>query len=104
MYEEEGTFERERNLMKSYYPKKAADIQAAVEDACDHLDYEGSFLYDEYPDRWMLRRMCRDIRETEENTMEAQMVSSEKLEELTEVLLYQEISRRRCRRRRCRGY
>ena len=52
----------------------------------------------------MLRRMCRDIRETEENTMEAQMVSSEKLEELTEVLLYQEISRRRCRRRRCRGY
>ena len=38
------------------------------------------------------RRMCRDIRETEENTMEAQMVSSEKLEELTEVLLYQELS------------
>lgn len=22
LYEEEGTFERERNLMKSYYPKK----------------------------------------------------------------------------------
>ena len=96
LYERENIQEKEFALIRR--------LQERVEQECQLLDYEGSRIYDEYPDRWMLRRMCRDIRETEENTMEAQMVSSEKLEELTEVLLYQEISRRRCRRRRCRGY
>ena len=104
LYSGERMQEREFALMKSYFPDTALKVQEKVEEECQLLDYEGSRIYDEYPDRWMLRRMCRDIRETEENTMEAQMVSSEKLEELTEVLLYQEISRRRCRRRRCRGY
>ena len=103
-YERENIQEKEFALMKSWYPVSVRRLQERVEQECQLLDYEGSRIYDEYPDRWMLRRMCRDIRETEENTMEAQMVSSEKLEELTEVLLYQEISRRRCRRRRCRGY
>lgn len=102
--ERENIQEKEFALMKSWYPESVRRLQERVEQECQLLDYEGSRIYDEYPDRWMLRRMCRDIRETEENTMEVQMVSSEKLEELTEVLLYQEISRRRCRRRRCRGY
>lgn len=104
LYERENIQEKEFALMKSWYPESVRRLQERVEQECQLLDYEGSRIYDEYPDRWMLRRMCRDIRETEENTMEAQMVSSEKLEELTEVLLYQEISRRRCRRRRCHGY
>ena len=104
LYERENIQEKEFALMKSWYPESVRRLQERVEQECQLLDYEGSRIYDEYPDRWMLRRMCRDIRETEENTMEAQMVSSEKLDELTEVLLSQEISRRRCRRRRCRGY
>ena len=111
LYRKDQAVQAERNVrirdfeyFKSMYPDRVKALQLVVEEVCDEMEYEGSPIYDEYPDRWMLRRMCRDIRETEENTMEAQMVSSEKLEELTEVLLYQEISRRRCRRRRCRGY
>ena len=42
-------------LMKSYYPKMAKKIQEKVgRKRCDLLDYGGSRLYDEYPDRYML--------------------------------------------------
>lgn len=87
-----------------FFPFYAAYADPLLYERENIQEKEFALMKSWYPDRWMLRRMCRDIRETEENTMEAQMVSSEKLEELTEVLLYQEISRRRCRRRRCRGY
>ena len=107
LYEEEGTFERERNLMKSYYPKKAADIQSAVEDACDHLDYEGSFLYDEYPDQWTVKRTCQDICRQIQSRKNMQAMDFEKeiflkdgLAEITQALFCQEMCRRRCRRKR----
>ena len=36
--------------------------------------------------------------------LETQEISDAFLDDLIQVILYQEISRRRCRRRRCRGY
>ena len=29
----------------------------------DKLDYEGSMIYDEYPDRWQLYKLAQDILE-----------------------------------------
>ena len=42
--------EQEFALMQSYYPEAADRIREKVEKECRLLDYEGSRLYDEYPD------------------------------------------------------
>ena len=82
----------EFELMKSYYPETARMIQEKVE----------------HPDRLMIASMAGRIRkEIEKNPKEdlsSQGMTGGFLDELIQVLLYQEISRRRCRRRRCRGY
>lgn len=49
--------EQEEMLMRSYYPEQVQILQTAVERICDQEDYEGSRIYDEYPDQTMLRRM-----------------------------------------------
>lgn len=99
-YMREAPAEEEKNLMRTYYPKTAGMIQAMVEDACDRLDYEGSFLYDEYPDKWSIERTCQRI----ESRMEMQMqsVSENLLGEFIRILFCQEMYQRRCRRKRCR--
>lgn len=91
---------KELELMKSYYPMTARQVQEKVERECDRLDYPGSMIYDEYPDKFMLRSICSRIA----GDMQAQDISRRRLDDLIEVLLYEEISRRRCRRRRCRRY
>lgn len=96
--------EKEFELMKSYYPETARIIQEKVEEECQILDYEGSRLYDEHPDKFMLHQLCRRIRQEIEPEMSTQEIPGGFLDDLIQVLLFQEISRRRCRRRRCRSY
>lgn len=104
LYDGERIQEEEFNLMKSYYPDVAKKIQEKVEEECERLDYEGSRLYDEYPDKYMLYHLGRKIREEMMPEMSVQEVPGGLLDDLVQVLLYQEISRRRCRRHRCRRY
>lgn len=47
--------------------------------------------------------MCRKIREKVSGMREMEPLSGDFLDDLIQVLLFQEISRRRCRRNRCRG-
>ena len=96
--------EEELQLMKSYYPQMARLIQEKVEQECERMDYEGSRMYDEYPDRFMLYHLCRKIRKSIERDVQMQDISPGFLDELIQVLLFQEISRRRYRRRRCGRY
>ncbi len=104
LFEGERAQQREFSLLKSYYPKMAKRIQEKVEAECELLDYEGSRLYDEYPDYMMLRQFCSRICKEVEAEMQMQDHGDSFLGELVEVLVYQEISRRRCRRQRCRRY
>ena len=104
LYSRERIQEQEFALMKSYYPQTVQRIQEKIEEECDLLDYEGSRLYDEYPDKYMLYHLSRQIRSQVDGEMAAQEIPDEFLDELIQVLLYQEISRRRCRRRRYRGF
>lgn len=53
--------ERDFEYFKSLYPASVKKYQTAVETACDRMEYEGSPMYDEYPDRTMVDRMCRRI-------------------------------------------
>ena len=104
MYEGERMQEEEFKLMKSYYPQTVQRIQERVEEECDLLDYEGSRLYDEYPDKYMLYHLSCKIKEDLQPEMNSQAIRESFLDELVQVMLYQEISRRRCRRHRCRRY
>ena len=104
LYSRERIQEQEFALMKSYYPETARKIQEKVEEECQLMDYEGSRLYDEHPDKFMMHRLYRQIRSQVDGEMAAQEIPDEFLDDLIQVLLYQEISRRRCRRRRYRGF
>lgn len=47
--------------MKELYPELAKRIQALAEEECDRMEYDGSMMYDEYPDRVMIYRIVRRI-------------------------------------------
>lgn len=111
LYEQEAPVEQDKSLMRSYYPQESALAQAFVEDACDRLDYEGSFIYDEYPDKFSIERTCREIcRQMQERTPVEAMArrrhhgNQDILGELVGALFCQEVHCRRCRRNRCRQF
>lgn len=58
---EEAEYERDMERLKSMYPKEVRDIQELVEEECDKMEYEGSMMFDEVPDRLMLRQICQRI-------------------------------------------
>ena len=103
-YNEEREQEKEFDLMRSYYPDTARKIQEKAEAQCQLLDYEGSRLYDEYPDKYMIYHLSCKIRESMQPEISTQAIREDFLDELIQVMLCQEISRRRCRRYRCRRY
>lgn len=100
-WEEERRLRRESQLMQSFYPKTARLIQQKTEEVCAQMDYPGSFLYDEYPDRWMLGQLCKKIRK-EVTGPEEEKEDGQKdlLDELICVLLFQEMRLRRGRYRK----
>ena len=89
---------RDIEYLKSLYPLEIKRMLSYVSEACDRLDYKNSPMYDEYPDRVSLRRLCSQVYEKEftEGTGEEE---ARWLEAAVEVLLYHEICRRRARRR-----
>ncbi|MEG1291401.1 MAG: hypothetical protein RSD28_03790, partial [Lachnospiraceae bacterium] len=135
-----------------FYPKEVRSIQDMVEEECDKMEYEGSLMFDETPDRLMLSQIVShiyhnistpqlDIRDFEaeqyernmqaeevpmegttmkSGTLEANMQSlksqmqlcrpgmcpprDQGLQNIIEVLLYNEMYQRRCRHKRCRRW
>lgn len=87
--------------MKSLYPDIPKRILPYIEEECDRMEYENSMVYDEYPDKLQLRlmcgRACRNIEKSEKGIYEEDMG---KLRDLVEVMLYQELYKRRCDNRR----
>ena len=60
-YDDEKIDRRDFEYMKSMYPDLAKKILPHVEAECDRMEYEGSMIYDEYPDQLQLRMMCSRI-------------------------------------------
>ena len=107
--------DRDMEYLHSMYPRQAQLLQRLVEEECERQDYEGSPLYDEYPDKISVLGMCRRIRErAEKEGLSAQELSAESISEkkqdasffdqMIQVLLFQEMYRRRCRKRNCRRW
>ena len=61
IYMTEMEYERDMERMKELYPEEAKQIQKLVEEECDQMEYEGSMMFDEYPDRVMLKVICDRI-------------------------------------------
>lgn len=43
------------------YPVEVMEIQQIIEDRCDQMEYDGSLMYDEYPDKVCIEAMAKNI-------------------------------------------
>ena len=78
VYMEEMEYARDLEKLKGMYPKEVRSIQELVEDECDKMEYEGSLMFDEYPDRVMVDRIVKRIYQSAaENQPELQKVDVE---------------------------
>ena len=76
--------------LQQMYPGDVKRYQKRIVDILDTADYEGSMIYDEYPDRYSLLAMVRSIcsiLEKEEEQAPA--------EDMIQVLLFNEVYKRR---------
>ena len=133
LYMREMETERDLQYLQQMYPADAKRMQKKVEEELDKLEYEGSMMYDEYPDRVSMLLICDRIekalaREDAERQAreEADMETDEDMNamdmrrrgrgdrddprfdrgrrNLLEVLLFNEMHKRRCKRRQCRRF
>lgn len=61
LYLTEMEYEKDMERMKELYPREVRRILECVEDECDKMEYEGSLMFDEYPDRLMLEMLVDKI-------------------------------------------
>lgn len=59
--ENEKEEKKDLEYWKQLYPAEVRRVQREVEHQCDLLDYSGSVIYDEYPDRIALARICEAV-------------------------------------------
>ena len=98
----EDTVIRDMEYLQQLYPLEVRRYQRRVAQILDRMDYEGSMIYDEYPDRFSLERLAKGIisilqREEREAAVE-NPTPPEKwiwLQDLILVLLYNEVYKRR---------
>ncbi|HKM33918.1 MAG TPA: hypothetical protein VJY54_04150 [Lachnospiraceae bacterium] len=98
---------RDLEYLQLMYPAQATKLQKRIAEILDRMDYEGSMLYDEYPDKCQLYRLTDNIvsilKEEEEENWNGEHTSQEKWEwikDMVQLVLYYEIYRRRHGRRR----
>ena len=102
LYLTEMEYEKDMERMKELYPREVHKLQQQVERRCDMLEYEGSRIYDENPDRYMLEREVEKIMEENLSMQEYGGPRDDRwLKSLIGILFHDEIYRRRCRHRRC---
>lgn len=127
-WETEEENERDFEYMKQMYPERMRRIMEVIEEECDKLEYEGSMMFDEYPDRLMLQQLCdriydkvRDVKDVKKEEVYEAMQRrpgdfdrpgrpprrsrDDWFSDIIQTLLFGEMHRRRCRRNgRCRRW
>ena len=109
-YQEEDTIMRDLEYLQQMYPSEAKRYQKIIASVLDRIDYEGSMIYDEYPDRWQLYKLSMEITDRikredimEGETGEGNPMSEERgkwLGDMIQILLFYEIYKRRHNRER----
>ncbi|MBQ7954484.1 MAG: hypothetical protein IJ282_01920 [Lachnospiraceae bacterium] len=98
---EEDNVLKDLDYLQQMYPAQAKKYQKRIAEIVDRMDYEGSMIYDEYPDRWQLYRLAESIleiirqEEYESGTEETSPEKWEWLADMIQILLFHEIYRRR---------
>lgn len=124
--EEQKMAERDLRMLQSMYPEAAKLLLPYIEEECDKMEYEGSTMYDEYPDPTTIQRLEQRIYEQTKDQLPEVMVQTDQPQEqedilsmqyqgnrrrrgdrswpndLIRILLLQEMHHRRCRHRGCR--
>lgn len=98
---EEDSVLRDLEYLQQMYPAQAKQLQKRIAEILDKMDYEGSMLYDEYPDKWQLYRLSENIvtiLKQEEEEQDCEPTPPEKWEwikDMVQIVMYYEIYRRR---------
>lgn len=90
----------EFEYLNQLYPKEIQELRDIVQKSCDKLDYEGSMIYDEYPDKVMFMKLCQDTCAIANyNCAYAKKCTDpERLKDMVCVLMSDELYKRRSRR------
>ena len=110
VYDDERRERMDFEYMKSMYPDAAKKLLPYIEDECDRMEFEGSMIYDEYPDRLQLMLIGKRLLENARKDKAVLELEAEGkggkdgnwLRDLIQVMLYQEVYKRRCDYRKCR--
>lgn len=101
LYDDEKNERRDWEYLKSLYPTLARKISPYVEEECERMEFQGSMIYDEYPDQLQIRMMCKRIyKKVMEEILEEEK-ETDKLMEIIQIMLFHELYQRRCKQRRC---
>lgn len=100
--EQERTLLQDLEYLQQVYPAEVKRYQRRVAEILDKMDYEGSMIYDEYPDFGSMRRMAESMMKILQNEdgelPEEQRMDKEKwswMTDMIQVLLCDEIYKRR---------
>ena len=88
--ENEARLLRDLEYLQQLYPNDVKRYQRRISEILDKTDYEGSMIYDEYPDKYSLLALAGSMRKVLE-------IEEEKApeESMIQVLLFNEVYKRR---------
>lgn len=89
-YEDEQEVVKDMEYLQSQHSPEIRSLQREIMEVINLLDYEGSMIYDEYPDRYSLRAIVLSIQKVLEKEEE-----DSPSEEMIQILLLNEIYKRR---------
>lgn len=98
-YTSEEDMMQDWEYIQQMYPTSAKNMQRKIIERLNYMDYEGSMIYDEYPDRWMLYKISSEILDD----LKRENGTKDEYEgeiELMQILLFYEIYKKRHRRRK----
>ena len=95
-YQQEDSVTRDLEYLQQMYPAQAKKYQKIIAETLDHIDYEGSMIYDEYPDKWQIYRLTQVIMD-KINKLEGESsdMDPDRTAEFIQVLVFYEIYRKR---------
>lgn len=107
LYASDDQIRRMQDLeyLQQLYPQEAKKIQKKVLMHIEPIDYNGSFLYDEYPDQLMMYRVVAGIlnemkRDAEKMGEDWRPEKELWMQDMIKLVLYMEVFKRRCRKNR----
>lgn len=104
VYETERLYGKDMQRLRELYPGRMKKLLVYVEEECDKMEYEGSMMYDEYPDAVAVSHVSAKIYDRMFPVKQADKACCTRNRDfldMIQVILCDEMYRRRGRKRRC---